>query len=245
MNLKGIAAGMWLLIASTALPAGHSVNNTQTIEKLLEAEKLKNKQSSLQRRKAQAIKKTQNEVYITIDDWPSKYTQAILDTLKFYNLKATFFWIGKNITHEHKALADQLKKDGHHLWAHSYTHKSFENLTLNQAKKEIEKTDSVFQFDLAHQADLFRYPYWANMEKAPEKLFIDFLQEKGYQKPVFRDIDTKDRNSKTTYEYLKKELSKIKAGDIILIHERKRTPGQTLFLIDSVLNEKKLDSWTL
>lgn len=64
---------------------------------------------------------TRKKVYLTFDDGPSSNTNAILDILKEYNAKATFFVNAKNSS----IYADEYKRiveEGHTLALHSYTH---------------------------------------------------------------------------------------------------------------------------
>ena len=62
------------------------------------------------------------KVYLTFDDGPSSNTQVILDTLAQYNVKATFFVVGKE-DDESKALYKDIVDAGHTLGMHSYSHK--------------------------------------------------------------------------------------------------------------------------
>lgn len=64
----------------------------------------------------------QKEVYLTFDDGPSSSTSKILDILKEYDVKATFFVVGK--TDETSAkLYQRIVEEGHTLAMHSYSHK--------------------------------------------------------------------------------------------------------------------------
>lgn len=64
----------------------------------------------------------------------------------------------------------------------------------------------------------------------------------GYGEQIFWDIDTRDRDHKTSRSDLISKLKDIKAGDIILIHEKSRTVPETLVIIDSILQTKSLRS---
>ena len=62
------------------------------------------------------------KVYLTFDDGPSTNTQQILDILKQYNVKATFFVIGKTDDLS-KEMYKKIVEEGHTLGMHSYSHK--------------------------------------------------------------------------------------------------------------------------
>lgn len=65
---------------------------------------------------------TVHKVYLTFDDGPSIYTEKILDILDEYDVKATFFVVGKEGEWAETALRDIVER-GHTLGMHSYTHK--------------------------------------------------------------------------------------------------------------------------
>lgn len=61
-------------------------------------------------------------IYLTFDDGPSRNTTAILDILKQYDVKATFFVTGKT-DEQSVALYQRIVEEGHTLGMHSYSHK--------------------------------------------------------------------------------------------------------------------------
>lgn len=62
------------------------------------------------------------KVYLTFDDGPSGNTNRILDILAEYDVKATFFVVGKE-EEEYQALYKRIVEEGHTLAMHSYSHK--------------------------------------------------------------------------------------------------------------------------
>lgn len=63
----------------------------------------------------------QKQVYLTFDDGPSSNTDKILDVLKEYEVKATFFVVGKTDEQSIKAY-QRIVEEGHTLAMHSYSH---------------------------------------------------------------------------------------------------------------------------
>lgn len=61
-------------------------------------------------------------VYLTFDDGPSSSTNEILDILKAYDVKATFFVVGKTDEASKEAYR-RIVAEGHTLGMHSYSHK--------------------------------------------------------------------------------------------------------------------------
>ena len=82
----------------------------------------------------------QKKIALTFDDGPnSLYTPRILDILKKYKVKATFFLIGKNVE-AYPKIAKRIADEGHCIGNHSYSHPDF-ILELNgQIEQEIKKS---------------------------------------------------------------------------------------------------------
>ncbi len=62
------------------------------------------------------------KIYLTFDDGPSVNTDEILDILKEYDIKATFFVVGKTDAGS-EAAYKRIVEEGHTLAMHSYSHK--------------------------------------------------------------------------------------------------------------------------
>lgn len=61
-------------------------------------------------------------VYLTFDDGPiPNVTDFVLNTLKSFDIKATFFCIGDNIQ-KHPQVFERIKSDGHAIGNHTYNH---------------------------------------------------------------------------------------------------------------------------
>ena len=68
------------------------------------------------------IQSDRKTIYLTFDDGPSINTGKILDILKEYDIKATFFVIGKT-DDESRNLYNRIIKEGHVIGNHTYSHK--------------------------------------------------------------------------------------------------------------------------
>lgn len=71
---------------------------------------------------AEAEDENIRKVYLTFDDGPSSNTGRILDILAEYDVKATFFVVGKE-EEEYQPLYKRIVEEGHTLAMHSYSHK--------------------------------------------------------------------------------------------------------------------------
>lgn len=92
-------------------------------------------------------------VYLTFDDGPiPESTPFILDTLRRYDAKATFFMVGENVLRYHD-LYRQIVSEGHQVGNHTFHHLgSFRHWVITYAM------DTEQANDLIH-AHLFRPPH--------------------------------------------------------------------------------------
>src|SRR5438045_4613705 len=68
------------------------------------------------------IRTTEKVLYLTFDDGPHpEATSFVLDQLKKYNAKATFFCIGKNVQ-EYFDIYTRIIDEGHKPGNHTYDH---------------------------------------------------------------------------------------------------------------------------
>lgn len=74
-------------------------------------------------------------IYLTFDDGPSGSTDEILDILKAYDVKATFFVVGKTDEASKEAYR-RIVAEGHTLGMHSYSHKYHEIYQSEESFKE-------------------------------------------------------------------------------------------------------------
>lgn len=97
-------------------------------------------------------------VYLTFDDGPSKNTEAILDILAEYEVKATFFVVG-DTSGEAKALYKRIVEEGHSIGIHSYSHKYHEIYASEEAFFEDFYLLSDYIYDVTGvRPDICRLP---------------------------------------------------------------------------------------
>ena len=100
----------------------------------------------------------QRRVTITLDDGPEPgQTPWILDVLRKYNVKATFFLIGQKAA-AHPELVRMIEADGHIIGDHTWTHPNFHDISVAQQTSEFEKNANLLG-SYFHPLKLFRYPY--------------------------------------------------------------------------------------
>jgi peptidoglycan/xylan/chitin deacetylase (PgdA/CDA1 family) len=94
-----------------------------------------------------------NAVYLTFDDGPHPTaTPFVLEQLKKYDAKATFFCIGKNVV-ENPDIYQQILQEGHTVGNHTQNH-------LNGWKTSTDKyLENILQAQQYIHSPLFRPPY--------------------------------------------------------------------------------------
>ena len=93
------------------------------------------------------------EVFITFDDGPiPELTPWVLDELKKYDFKATFFCVGDNVR-KYPEIYQRIIAEGHSVGNHTYNHLNGWNNDLDTYLENIKKCDKVVS------SDLFRPPY--------------------------------------------------------------------------------------
>lgn len=118
-----------------------------------------------------------HKVYLTFDDGPSANTEKILDILDKYDVKATFFVVGKENETAKEALR-QIVERGHTLGMHSYSHKYSEIYSSEEAfAEDFTKLRSYLEEVTGVTSDIYRFPGGSSnsVSKLDMHVFIDFL----------------------------------------------------------------------
>lgn len=175
-------------------------------------------------------------IYLTFDDGPSAdITPRILDTLKKYNVKATFFVIGRGPD----AMIKREYEEGHAIGLHSYTH-DWASVYGNADKFWAEMnrvSDRVYNLT-GYRTNIMRFPGGSSNTVSRRHdhgiHIMSFLSrdviEKGYQYFDW-NVDSNDAGGTTDpneeYNNIIRGLSKSR-GNIILMHDVKKSTADCL-----------------
>lgn len=165
--------------------------------------------------------KQNNKIALTFDDAPDLlYTPQILDLLKQYNVKATFFVIGKT-AENYPQILKRIVQEGHLVGNHSYNHGNTAKLSSSEFAQEIELAEEVIFKLTGFRTALFRSPYGVLNDKT-----IKVLADKGY-KVVAWSVDSLDWKGLTAEQVVANVFSHVTKGSIILQHSA-GGPGEDL-----------------
>lgn len=164
------------------------------------------------------------KVYLTFDDGPSIYTDDILDILATYNVKATFFVIGKT-DEESKKLYQRIVEEGHTLGMHSYSHQYSKIYnSVEDFDKDFTKLWKLLYDTTGYKPSIFRFPGGSDnlVNKHGMEDFIRYLKKAGV---VYFDWNVLNGDATGTV-YTKEQLIQnvidgvaTKDNSIVLMHD--------------------------
>ena len=163
------------------------------------------------------------KIALTFDAGPSEETKKVLELLKKYDAKATFFIWGERIKGREKII-ERIKKEGHEFGNHTFSHKRMWFKSRKFMKKDIQKCDDELN-KFGIKTNLFRFP---GFKFGLNSLIVCWKLKK---KMIFADMVSNDwLNPWLKMKYNKKEpvkidkpiqktLSKTKNGSILNFHD--------------------------
>lgn len=156
------------------------------------------------------IKTNEKIIFLTIDDAPtSESTPQTLEILKYYNVKATFFCIGKNII-ENQNIFEKILKDKHSIANHSFSHQNGWRTNTKRYISDVNKGKSLTN------SNIFRPPYG----KISPLQYL-FLYKKN--RIVLWTMMVYDFDKKRSLEKDKKLLEKyLQPGSIFIFHDNQK-----------------------
>lgn len=161
--------------------------------------------------------------YLTFDDGPTtNITPQILSTLKKYDVKATFFVLGKMV----QANPDMLKKEydeGHLIANHSYSHDyNYLYASIENFKSDMKKSEDVIKntLQIDSKIKIIRFPGGSLSKKLNP--YKEAVIKDGYYPIDWNCLNEDAQGGKKTPEQLLQSVintSKGKKELVILMHD--------------------------
>lgn len=167
-------------------------------------------------------------VALTFDDGPSKYTEEIINILKYYDVNASFFILGNKVTSYQQVLKTSIE-NGNELGNHSYNHKWLSRLSVNELIEQIEKTQKIIQENFNYTPQYLRPTYGS---------ITNQIRKNTDLKIVLWTVDTRDWKYHDVNQIIKRATENIKDGDIILMHDIFKRTKDSLIKIIPILKEQ-------
>lgn len=173
---------------------------------------------------------SRNEIAITFDDGPTEHTEEILDLLKEFDAKATFFCIGNRID-KNQDIVQRMHDEGHSIGNHTYSHKNFfPFFKKKRMREELSKTSQHISEITGNEVSLFRPPFGIMNTTIVKATKAENLKIIGW------NLRLHDSPKTTTEKVLQRIPSNIKTGTVVLLHNTHRDSGT---IVRAVLDEIK------
>ncbi|TVZ27927.1 peptidoglycan/xylan/chitin deacetylase (PgdA/CDA1 family) [Gillisia sp. Hel_I_86] len=153
------------------------------------------------------------EIGLTFDDGPAENTLEILKLLKKFEMKASFFCIGKHIQ-ENPEIFQKIILEGHMVGNHTFSHtRKMGFLRTHQIIEEINRCNGIALEVGKVELKTFRPPFGIINPKVKRALETTGHQVIGW------NLRSYDAVLSSKNFILKRIIKNIKPGDVILLHD--------------------------
>ncbi|MCR3954986.1 MAG: polysaccharide deacetylase [Gudongella sp.] len=194
------------------------------------------------------VRETGKIAYLTFDDGPSrKITPQILDVLDRYDIKATFFVLGKMVDKNPEVMR-LTYEGGHSIGNHTYSH-DYQVIYANTDSflEEVYRTEKAVQNavgDPSYITSLVRLPGGSHAEY--KKPTVKVLEDEGFKVYDWNALNGDSEVDKPTGEYLYsrfKETYRKQEQVIILMHDTDEKT-ETLEALPSIIEHLLLEGYS-
>lgn len=168
-------------------------------------------------------------IYLTFDDGPGAATSKLLDVLKKYNVKATFFVT--NQFPKYKYLIKRAYEEGHTIGLHTYTHKWDIYNSMDSYFDDLNKINEVVKEQTGNYAKYIRFPGGTSNRKANYRckgLMVELSREvikRGFEYYDWNvssgDADSKKISTAKVAQNVINGIKGSKSSYIVLQHDYK------------------------
>ncbi|GAC42846.1 polysaccharide deacetylase family protein [Paenibacillus popilliae] len=181
-------------------------------------------------------------IALTFDDGPNpKNTPAILELLKQYDARATFFLVGWRVK-DNPELVKRTLREGHEVGNHSYYHKYFRRgIPPAEIEDDMMKAHRLIEEVTGMAPHLYRPPggYY-------NQQLVDVAHANDYRIVMWSwHQDTKDWSSPGVQRIVNKVLNSARNGDIVLMHDVAGGRSQTVEALKTILPELKRRGYSM
>lgn len=174
-----------------------------------------------------------NKVYLSFDDGPHEQaTVFVLDMLKKYDAKASFFCIGKNVA-ANPGIYARIVEEGHTVGNHTYQHMDGWKNPNGAYFQDIRKTAELVS------SPYFRPPYgkirWSQ---------VKWLASEMKLRTVMWTILSGDFDSNISGDDCANNVTRnMRPGSIIVFHDSAKAFDKINYALPKVLEEIKRRGW--
>jgi peptidoglycan/xylan/chitin deacetylase (PgdA/CDA1 family) len=178
------------------------------------------------------IQTQERKVFLTFDDGPHPViTPWVLDELRKYNAKATFFCVGKNVV-DFPEVYDRILAEGHATGNHTFNHLNGWQTNNKEYAADISKASSVIH------SRLFRPPY--GKIKPLQHKRIPAAMNDANAKVIMWDVLSADfDNTLSPQQCVSNVIDHYTSGSIIVFHDSEKAFPRLEIVLPKVLKELK------
>ncbi|MGG2072542.1 polysaccharide deacetylase family protein [Lysinibacillus irui] len=189
---------------------------------------------------------TKKEIAITFDDWAhEKRVKEVLDVLRKYNIKSTFFLIGSGVE-KNPQLAKMIVEEGHEVASHSYYHLDVTKMTPEDLQADLVKAHQALTYALQEPPLLYFRPAQGIMDERTAKI----ITAAGIKTIAMYDIASFDWNlDYSAQDIYDRVISRVAPGKVIVMHilDGTNTVEALPLIIEKLLEDgysfSKMSTW--
>ncbi len=177
---------------------------------------------------------SEKNLYLTFDDGPTpEITHWVLDTLKNFEAKATFFCIGKNIEN-HPDIFQNIMEQRHSIGNHTYNHVKGWRTSTKDYLANIENAQEIINSQIKNRqssiANLFRPPYGQIRPKQAKA-----LSKLDYKVVMWNVLSFDWDQAISPKDCLNKVIHNSSKGSIIVFHDSVKAEKNMKYALPRVL----------
>ncbi|QSZ35138.1 hypothetical protein DSL72_008003 [Monilinia vaccinii-corymbosi] len=176
-------------------------------------------------------------VALTIDDAPSGETARILDLLKIYHAKATFFVIGGQVA-AHPEIIQRIHDEGHELGNHAWADEPSISLPLSELERQIKEVEALLPANHPITGSKVSPKYFRPGSGFFNGQMLQMARGLGYRVALgsIYPHDPQIHNARVNAKHV---LSMARPGGIIIVHDRRSYSAAQIELILGGLKKRK------
>jgi len=154
-----------------------------------------------------------NQLALTYDDGPNDpHTLRLLEVLAKYQVKATFFLIGRHVE-ARPDIVRAIVAAGHSVGNHTFTHPNLIFSSPSETRDQLQRCSAAIEQACGVRVNLFRPPFGARL---PKTLRIAHSLQ---LEPIMWNVTGWDWNAPPADYIERKVARRIRGGDVILLHD--------------------------
>lgn len=167
-------------------------------------------------------------VHLTFDDGPSAYTPAVLDLLRRYDARATFFVIGSQVR-PRAGLVARAAAEGHAIANHTWSHPRLGGIGSGAFWQQIGWTQTVVAEVAGRVPTCLRPPYGST-----DRNTVPWAAQFGLR-VVMWDVDPQDWRTPGASAIASRVVNNVRPGSVVLLHDGGGSRQQTVNALGSIL----------